>query len=73
MARFFAPDLPEGGEIFLAGDEAHHMVRVRRQKPGDVVVLFDGRGRWAEARIERFEKAGVTIRILHTHVETPEA
>ena len=71
-ARFFVPGLPEAGELFVSGDEAHHMVRVRRQKPGDIVVLFDGKGNWAEARLLKFEKAGVRLDVLGTRRSSPE-
>ena len=35
----------------LAGEEAHHLARVLRVRPGDPVTLFDGRGREAEAKV----------------------
>lgn len=35
----------------IAGDEAHHMIRVKRLGPGDEIVLFDGSGREADAVI----------------------
>lgn len=34
----------------LAPDDEHHLSRVRRLRPGDPVVLGDGRGRWCRAR-----------------------
>jgi len=71
-ARFFVPDLPDGGKILIKGDEAHHMVRVRRLRPGDLMVFFDGRGRQSEARVEKFGKVGVFLEILHTRRGSPE-
>jgi 16S rRNA (uracil1498-N3)-methyltransferase len=42
--RFYCPDPPVGGRFTIEGDEARHLVRVRRLGPGDRVELFDGRG-----------------------------
>lgn len=43
--RAYAPDLPEpGGTVVLSPGESHHLVRVRRLRGGDAVVLFDGKG-----------------------------
>ncbi len=43
--RAFAAALPAGtGEVVLAAEESHHLVRVRRARAGDPVVLFDGEG-----------------------------
>lgn len=50
--RLYAPSLPEtGGTVKLAEAPSRH-VRVLRLKVGDEVVLFDGRGREAPARIQ---------------------
>lgn len=44
--RFYIPpETDSGGEIVLAGDEAHHALRVVRMRVGDPVVLLDGAGR----------------------------
>jgi 16S rRNA (uracil1498-N3)-methyltransferase len=50
--RLYVPDLPAlGGAVTLAEAPARH-VRVLRLRAGDSVVLFDGKGRAAQARIE---------------------
>jgi len=50
--RLYAPSLPEtGGTVTLAEAPSRH-VRVLRLNAGDEVVLFDGRGREAAARIQ---------------------
>jgi len=52
VRRLYVPDLPErGGEITLAETPSRH-VRVLRLRAGDQVVLFDGKGRTASARLE---------------------
>lgn len=42
--RAFVDALPDGGEVELDADESSHLVRARRVREGDPVVLFDGRG-----------------------------
>lgn len=44
--RLFVPDLGGAvGPVALAGEEAHHAVRVKRLRVGEAVEAFDGRGR----------------------------
>jgi len=51
VRRFYASSLPDtGGTVALPKAPSQH-VRVLRLKVGDEVVLFDGRGREAPARI----------------------
>ncbi|MFN3466311.1 MAG: 16S rRNA (uracil(1498)-N(3))-methyltransferase [Candidatus Brocadiales bacterium] len=49
--RFYCPSLPKEGEVWVEGDEAHHMLHVLRLRPGQRVYLFDGRGTEATGRI----------------------
>ncbi|MHC4276552.1 MAG: RsmE family RNA methyltransferase [Planctomycetota bacterium] len=56
LERFFAPLLPDDGELLLDGQEAHHMLHVKRLRPGEGVLLFDGGGREAVARIVGAER-----------------
>lgn len=57
--RFHAPSLPEtGGTITLEEAPSQH-VRVLRLRAGDEIVLFDGRGREAPARIQVVSDQGV--------------
>ena len=52
VRRLYVPDLPEaGGAVTLAEAPSRH-VRVLRMREGDEVVLFDGKGRAAPARLE---------------------
>jgi len=52
VRRLYVPDLPEaGGSVTLAEAPSRH-VRVLRLRAGDNVVLFDGKGRAAPARLE---------------------
>lgn len=49
--RFYHPSPPHDGRARLEGDEARHLARVLRAKPGDGVTLFDGRGNAWTARV----------------------
>lgn len=62
--RCFRPDLPEGGPLTLEGEEAHHLARVRRAAPGDVVEVFDGRGRSVVARVVATGRDRVELEIV---------
>ncbi|MDX3517545.1 16S rRNA (uracil(1498)-N(3))-methyltransferase [Streptomyces scabiei] len=44
-----------GPEIVLDGPEGRHAVSVKRLKPGEDVVLTDGRGRWLEGVVKAAE------------------
>ncbi|MCG6873217.1 MAG: 16S rRNA (uracil(1498)-N(3))-methyltransferase [Gammaproteobacteria bacterium] len=49
---FYCPQpLVVGQEIRLDDDEFHHLASVRRCRAGDLVLLFDGRGCVASARL----------------------
>lgn len=64
-AHFYLPPPEwEPGPLRLVGDEARHCVQVTRHRAGDVVVVFDGAGRKAEARIEAAEKHEVRLTLL---------
>ncbi len=54
--RFYVPDaepaLRAGSHAIVKGEEAQHLLRVKRVRPGEEVVLFDGRGRQLLCRLE---------------------
>lgn len=58
VRRFYVPGL-RVGEVALPDDEARHAARVLRLRTGETVVLFDGRGGVAEARLTRIDKREV--------------
>lgn len=61
-AHFYLPPAAwESGPLRLDGDEARHCAQVTRHRVGDTVVVFDGAGRKAEARIEVLGKAEVVL------------
>jgi len=50
--RLYAPNLPDQGGPVTLGESPSRHVRVLRLRPGDSVLLFDGAGRVASARVE---------------------
>ncbi|MBI5630057.1 MAG: 16S rRNA (uracil(1498)-N(3))-methyltransferase [Elusimicrobia bacterium] len=59
MSQFFVPPTSLSGDKFrIEGPEARHIVVVMRRKVGEVLQLFDGRGRRFEGRIERINGDG---------------
>ncbi len=60
--RFYAPDLrPDFGLVQLPEEEAAHLTRVMRLRPGDTVRVFDGRGLEAEARVATLRRGAVLV------------
>ncbi|CAL9418944.1 Ribosomal RNA small subunit methyltransferase E [Streptomyces sp. enrichment culture] len=49
------PADPPDGEYVLDGPEGRHAVSVKRLRPGEDVVLTDGRGRWAQGVVKAAE------------------
>ena len=58
--RFYIPPDHWAG-FHLEGDEAHHCSRVMRKSVGDVVEVFDGAGRRAQAGIAGIEGGSVLL------------
>ncbi|MFZ9314271.1 MAG: 16S rRNA (uracil(1498)-N(3))-methyltransferase [Burkholderiaceae bacterium] len=51
-ARLYLPDCPPG-TVTLSDDQGHYLSRVLRLKPGDPLVVFDGRGQEASATVSQ--------------------
>ncbi len=58
--RYYLP-ADQWSSLVLTGDEAHHCVRVLRQKVGDQIVVFDGRGQSVQCQIVSAEKNQVGL------------
>ncbi|MFJ9818245.1 16S rRNA (uracil(1498)-N(3))-methyltransferase [Streptomyces sp. NPDC101151] len=62
-----------GPEFVLDGPEGRHAVSVKRLRPGEDVVLTDGRGRWAEGVVKAAEgKDRLVVMDLESVHEEPE-
>jgi 16S rRNA (uracil1498-N3)-methyltransferase len=48
----------------LEGPEAHHLIHVKRAKPGERVVLFDGSGAEFSAQVEATRRDRVELSVL---------
>ncbi len=66
--RFYFPSTPDSSEVWLAGAEAHHILHVKRAKPGTKITLFNGKGTEYLARITE-----VFPDKLKVHIEQSEA
>jgi 16S rRNA (uracil1498-N3)-methyltransferase len=71
--RFFLATPPQGGSAVLDGDEARHLARVLRARVGDVVTLFDGRGRAWQARVTRIARDTVELEAVEPNAVEPNA
>ena len=57
---------PGSESATLTGDEARHLIRVMRAKPGDEFLLFDGKGYEYRAEAAEIGRGSVRLRILET-------
>lgn len=74
MKRFLvSEELKAGARVRLSPEESKHCVRVMRLGPGHTVLLTDGRGGEAEAKILSTEKSGVEVEVtaLKARAERP--
>lgn len=63
--RSFAPVSDrEAREITLSPEESHHLVRVNRARPGDPVVVFDGRGREWSCECLEADRRATRLKVL---------
>jgi len=64
VPRLFVPALdPRARTVVLPGEEAGHLRRVLRVKPGAAIRLFDGRGLEVAARVVSVDRAAVVAEI----------
>ena len=65
MHRFFAPAIDPGDEtVVLPRDEAEHLTRVLRLGTGDMVAVFDGRGREFVAKVVSAARRDVRVQLV---------
>jgi len=62
-----------GENLVLRGEEAHHLIRVRRQRVGDQVEAVDGLGRYFQTEVVELGRNEVVCRILAQWEERGES
>ncbi len=65
------PATPEPMEITLSPEESHHLVAVNRARPGDSVVIFDGRGSEWICELASDRKHGAVLKVRFRQKATP--
>lgn len=71
-SRYFVEQLGAAEEVELEGNEAHHLLHVVRLRPGDRVLLFDGKGTDADAVIVATSRRKVELRVEELRRHPPE-
>jgi 16S rRNA (uracil1498-N3)-methyltransferase len=66
LERFYCPAPPVDGLAILEGNEARHLIRVRRVAVGEIVELFDGRGSAYRAQVSSIARDQAILQILET-------
>lgn len=56
-------ELTGPGDYTLVPEDSRHAAMALRMTAGDVLVVFDGRGRYADAVVTGTDKTGVTVRV----------
>jgi 16S rRNA (uracil1498-N3)-methyltransferase len=73
---FFSDDFTEpwpavGSRFTLGGDDGRHAAVVRRIRPGETILIGDGRGNGVRGRVVQASKAGLDIEVSQTLTEPP--
>lgn len=62
--RYFVTPPIQGDRAALCGDEAHHLAKVMRAKPGDEIIVFDGGGSEWLARVAEVRRGEVALDLI---------
>jgi 16S rRNA (uracil1498-N3)-methyltransferase len=71
LPLFLVDDLPGRGSFVLDGPEGHHAAAVQRLRPGERLMLGDGRGATAAAEVETVGKGTLTVTVIHRRYAPP--
>jgi 16S rRNA (uracil1498-N3)-methyltransferase len=72
-ALFLVDALPAGESHTLTGPEGHHAATVQRLRPGEELLLGDGRGGTATAVVEAIGRGTVDVRVKsRSYAEPPD-
>ena len=72
MPRLYVEARLEGPDIPLPGKQAHYLRHVLRLRPGNNVVVFNGRGDECLAEIQTLTRDGARLRIASASTPIPE-
>ena len=72
-ALFLVGAVPPGGRFVLDGDEGHHAATVARLRPGEVLLLGDGRGTMAEATVVEVGRGTLEVELRRRWFDEPAA
>ena len=64
LTLFLVDKLESSQSIEVAGDEAHHAIKVLRIKLGEEILVSDGAGNWVRVVVENIEKKTFTAKVL---------
>lgn len=70
---FLVVSVPPVGEFLLDGDEGRHAATVRRMRPGEQLILSDGRGARAAAAVLAVAHGTVTVQVGPTAIDPEPA
>lgn len=65
---FLSSQQLDESELLLDGEDARHLIRVRRAKPGDIINVSDGRGRVARVSLNAVSEKSVRGNKLEEHL-----
>lgn len=63
LPLFFQSPISDQSTLEVGGDEAHHAITVSRMEVGDALIVIDGRGNWAQGKIQSLQKKSFLIDI----------
>ena len=64
LTLFLVDKLEDSNLIEIAGDEAHHAIKVLRITAGEEILISDGAGNWVRASVENIEKKTFSAKVL---------
>ena len=64
LTLFLVDKLEDSNLIEIAGDEAHHAIKVLRKTVGEEILISDGAGNWVRASVENIEKKTFSAKVL---------
>ena len=64
LTLFLIDKLEDSNLIEIAGDEAHHAIKVLRITVGEEILISDGAGNWVRASVENIEKKTFIAKVL---------